>query len=79
MCFPEVLLVDATHRTNSEHFKLFSFMVQDSFGLGQHVEHALITDERSDMLRHAIAYFKRSNPARTKSSLRGGRTMTLRR
>ncbi|KAE9352697.1 hypothetical protein PR003_g4258 [Phytophthora rubi] len=37
-CFPEVLLVDATHGTNAEHYKLFSFMVHDSFGHGQHVQ-----------------------------------------
>ncbi|KAE9242549.1 hypothetical protein PF004_g6550 [Phytophthora fragariae] len=62
-CFPEVILVDATHGTNAEHYKLFSFMVHDSFGHGQHVQHALLTDERTETLRHAIKQFKSCNPA----------------
>ncbi|OWY99423.1 hypothetical protein PHMEG_00029572 [Phytophthora megakarya] len=36
--FPEVTLVDATHGTNASRNKLFSFMVHDSFGRGQHVQ-----------------------------------------
>ena len=35
--FPEVLLIDATHCTNKHNYKLFSFMVHDTFGHGQHV------------------------------------------
>ncbi|POM74259.1 Hypothetical protein PHPALM_8812 [Phytophthora palmivora] len=61
--FPEVLLVDATHDTNSERYKLFSFMVHDSHGRGQHVQHALMTDERAESMRLAILQFKRCNPA----------------
>ncbi|KAG4057427.1 hypothetical protein PC123_g7564 [Phytophthora cactorum] len=30
--FPEVLLVDATHDSNSSNYKLFSFMVNDAMG-----------------------------------------------
>ncbi|KAG6944818.1 hypothetical protein JG688_00016898 [Phytophthora aleatoria] len=41
-------------------------MFHDSFGRGQHVQHALMTDERSVRLRHAITQFKSSNPAWTK-------------
>ncbi|KAE9219241.1 hypothetical protein PF002_g16249 [Phytophthora fragariae] len=36
--FPETILVDATHGTNAERYRLFSFMVHDSFGHGQHVQ-----------------------------------------
>lgn len=36
--FPEVLLIDATYKTNSAHYKLFSFMVHDAFGKGQYVQ-----------------------------------------
>ena len=36
--FPEVLLLDATHGTNISNYKLFSFMVHDSFGKGQYVQ-----------------------------------------
>ncbi|RLN96381.1 hypothetical protein BBJ28_00003179 [Nothophytophthora sp. Chile5] len=78
--FPEVLLVDATRGTNSAFYKLFSFMVHDTFGRGQHVQliplctihvlhlmqHALMLDERADTLRHAILQFKKCNPAFSK-------------
>ncbi|POM78762.1 Hypothetical protein PHPALM_3673 [Phytophthora palmivora] len=56
--FPEVLLVDATHDTNFERYKLYSFMVHDSHGRGQH--HALTTDERAESMMLAILQFKRS-------------------
>lgn len=36
--FPEVLLADATHGTNRDNYKLFSFMVHDAYGNGQHVQ-----------------------------------------
>ncbi|KAE9225799.1 hypothetical protein PF004_g11829 [Phytophthora fragariae] len=48
--FPETILVDATHGTNAERYRLFSFMVHDSFGHGQHVQHALLTDEKTGTL-----------------------------
>ncbi|KAE9234234.1 hypothetical protein PF005_g1987 [Phytophthora fragariae] len=30
--FPEVVLVDSTHNTNANRYKLFSFMVHDVLG-----------------------------------------------
>ncbi|KAJ0404544.1 hypothetical protein ATCC90586_003076 [Pythium insidiosum] len=48
--FPEVSLIDATHHTNNCHYKLFSFMVHDALGKGQHVQHALIRDEKAETL-----------------------------
>lgn len=38
--FPEVLLVDTTHKTNDLNYKLFGFMVHDAFRAGQFVHHA---------------------------------------
>jgi hypothetical protein len=35
---PEVVLIDATHGTNKDNYKLFSLMVHDAFGHGQHVQ-----------------------------------------
>jgi hypothetical protein len=35
---PEILLIDATHDTNDCNYKLFSFMVHDAMGKGQHVQ-----------------------------------------
>lgn len=36
--FSEVLLIDATNNTNKERYKLFSFMIHDALGQGQHVQ-----------------------------------------
>ncbi|KAG6941926.1 hypothetical protein JG687_00019358 [Phytophthora cactorum] len=36
-------------------------MVHDTFGHRQHVQHALITDERADTLRLAIGQFEKCN------------------
>lgn len=36
--FPDVVLEDATHNTNNAYNKVFSFMIHDAFGNGQHVQ-----------------------------------------
>ncbi|KAE9057917.1 hypothetical protein PF010_g31192, partial [Phytophthora fragariae] len=61
--FPEVLLIDATHGTNSSKYKVFSFMAHDCFGHGQYVQHALVQNERYETLQTAIETFKKHNPA----------------
>ncbi|OWZ09543.1 LOW QUALITY PROTEIN: hypothetical protein PHMEG_00017738 [Phytophthora megakarya] len=61
--FPEVLLMDATHRTNASRYKLFSFMVHDSFGRGQHVTLYLPMKRRIHFA--AITKFKKCNPSST--------------
>ncbi|KUF94313.1 Hydroxymethylglutaryl-CoA lyase [Phytophthora nicotianae] len=60
--FPEVLLVDTTHKTNDLKYKLFGFMVHDSFGGGQFVQHALIDAETKENMSTAVATFKTNNP-----------------
>ncbi|KUF85300.1 hypothetical protein AM588_10000876 [Phytophthora nicotianae] len=60
--FPEVVLVDTTHGTNQNRYKLFSFVVHDVFGKGQYVQHALILNETKPLLRCAVDSFKRSSP-----------------
>ena len=40
--FPEILLVDTTHKTNKDGYKLLSFLVHDSNGNGQHVQHTFM-------------------------------------
>lgn len=40
--FPEVVLIDATYGTDDANYKLFSFMIHDAFGRGQHVQVRLI-------------------------------------
>ena len=43
--YPEILVIDSTHGTNSSRYKLFSFMVQDGYGKGQFVQHNLLNGE----------------------------------
>ncbi|KAE9214874.1 hypothetical protein PF004_g14923 [Phytophthora fragariae] len=60
--FPEVVLIDATHDTNASNYKLFSFMIHDAMGKGQHVQHCLIENERKETLRIACRQFKEGCP-----------------
>eukprot|EP00644_Phytophthora_capsici_P007316 jgi/Phyca11/55771/gw1.21.167.1 len=61
--FPEVLMIDATHGTNSSKYKVFSIMAHDVFGKGQFVQHAVVQNERRPTLLTALEEFKKNNPA----------------
>lgn len=61
--FPETILVDATHNTNMEKYKLFSFMISDAFGFGQYVQHAVMRREDVQSIRQAIIALKEHNTA----------------
>ena len=57
--FPEVVMVDATtYNTNKNRYKLFSFMIHDSFGKGQHVQHSLMEREDKLSIEKACIHFK---------------------
>ncbi|RLN85310.1 hypothetical protein BBJ28_00021672 [Nothophytophthora sp. Chile5] len=60
--FPEVIMVDTTHGTNINRYKLFSFVVHDIFGKGKYVQHALVVNETKTNLRCAVDVFKMNNP-----------------
>src|SRR4051812_26054368 len=60
--FPEIVMIDATHCTNAENFKLFSFMVVDAFGSSQFVQQAFVGNERKESLATVMQHFKQSNP-----------------
>ncbi|KAG6599632.1 uncharacterized protein IUM83_19342 [Phytophthora cinnamomi] len=60
--FLELVLVDSTHDTNVNRYKLFTFAVHDVFGRGQYVQHALVQTEEKPNLALAIAVFKKINP-----------------
>ncbi|OWY95998.1 hypothetical protein PHMEG_00033849, partial [Phytophthora megakarya] len=64
--FPEVVLVDTTHDTHANQYKLFSFMMTDFFGKGQYVQHAWVKAETKEHLRLAIMCFQENNPFWTK-------------
>ncbi|POM69320.1 Hypothetical protein PHPALM_14399, partial [Phytophthora palmivora] len=61
--FPEVVFIDATHDTNDNNYKLFSFMIHDAMGKGQHVQHCLLENERKETLRIACQQFKEGCPS----------------
>ncbi|KAE9030574.1 hypothetical protein PR001_g9333 [Phytophthora rubi] len=48
--FPETILVDATHGTNADRYRLFSFMVHNSFGHGQHVQVSPLSQDSDAVL-----------------------------
>lgn len=60
--FPEVLMIDSTHHTNDRRYKLFGFMLHDAFGKGQFAQFALLDQETSVNMRHAVEAFKEHNP-----------------
>ncbi|KAE9229526.1 hypothetical protein PF004_g10751 [Phytophthora fragariae] len=61
--FPEVVLVDTTHGTNRNGYKLFSFVFYHVFGKGQYVQHVLLLNETKPNLNVAVSFFKENNPA----------------
>jgi hypothetical protein len=77
--FPEVVMIDSTHATNSRRYKLFSFLVQDLDGkvrnvhavcrrlyvhlTFQYAQHALMTSESKSNMIDTVRSFKINNPA----------------
>ena len=59
--YPEVVLVDATHSTNSLKYKLFSFMIMDAFGKGQFVQHSILYHETTENLTSIAKTLKSNN------------------
>ncbi|OWZ00511.1 Secreted protein [Phytophthora megakarya] len=52
--FPELLMIDCTHKINT-------WMVMDSFGAGQFVQHSVIEINSDWHLRKVIDHFKSAN------------------
>lgn len=46
--FLDVIVIDATFNTNKQHYKLFSVMVHDAYGHGQHVQVRTRSEVRDD-------------------------------
>ncbi|OWY93485.1 hypothetical protein PHMEG_00037110 [Phytophthora megakarya] len=55
--FSEVIMVDTTHDTNSNIYKLFSFVVHDS----EYVHHAFVQTKHMVNLRVVVELFKSNN------------------
>ena len=60
--FPEIVYVDSTFNTNNSDYNLFSFMVKDSFGIGQFILHSLMESETQENMERTIQAFKECNP-----------------
>ncbi|KAE9268842.1 hypothetical protein PR003_g31314 [Phytophthora rubi] len=60
--FPEVLLVDSSHKTNRHDYQLLTFMVMNQFGKGSVVQHSLMESSSDWHMLQAIEHFKRANP-----------------
>ncbi|ETL83042.1 hypothetical protein L917_16932 [Phytophthora nicotianae] len=61
--FLEVMCVDATHGTNINRYRLFSFMLTDKFGSGAFAQHSLIDGESRQNMINAVSAFKQNNPS----------------
>lgn len=60
--FPEVLIVDATYRTNKLRVPLFVFIVQDGNGGSQVVTYAFVASEQQHVVSQLLATFVQGNP-----------------
>lgn len=61
--FPEVLLLDATYRTNKLKMPLFVFLVQDGCGASQVVGYAFVASEQYHVLSKLLETFVKENPS----------------
>lgn len=61
--FPEVVLLDATYRTNKLHMPLFVLVVQDGSGLSHVVAYAFVSSEQQHVVTRLLQTFVEENPA----------------
>ena len=59
--FPEVILVDATHKTNDVRMPLYLILVVDGNGESQIVASFLVHNEEEHLIREMIRIFKEQN------------------
>ena len=59
--YPEIVLLDTTHKTNKNGYKLLSFMVHDCNGNGQHIQHSFLNRETAGNFQNAITHLKKVN------------------
>ncbi|KAJ0391973.1 hypothetical protein ATCC90586_011952 [Pythium insidiosum] len=62
MRFPELLLIDTTHKTNRYNYQLLTLMVMDEVGVGQPVQHSVMETNGNWHMERAIRHFKRAHP-----------------
>ena len=60
--FPEVILVDATHKTNNLDLPFYSIVIIDGNGETEIVAAMLVAQEDEDSIRNMFRLFKQKNP-----------------
>ena len=61
--FPEVILLDATHKTNDLRMPLYLMLTADSNGESEVVSAFIVTNEEEQTIHSMIQTFKEHNPA----------------
>ncbi|OWZ22227.1 hypothetical protein PHMEG_0003092 [Phytophthora megakarya] len=64
--FPELLLIDCTHKTNRYDHQLCSIMVMDAFGSVQFVQHTVIETNSDWHMRKTMDHFKEAKSVMSK-------------
>ncbi|KAJ0392936.1 hypothetical protein ATCC90586_005107 [Pythium insidiosum] len=59
--FPQLLLVDTTHKTNRYNYQLLTFMVMDEVGNGRSVQHSVLETNSEWHMHRAVQHFKRAH------------------
>ncbi|KAE9164374.1 hypothetical protein PF005_g30064 [Phytophthora fragariae] len=59
--FPELLLIDCTHKTNRHNYQLCTLMVMDQFGNGQPVQHSVIERNADWHMVKTVEHFQAVN------------------
>ncbi|XP_077537073.1 uncharacterized protein LOC144149387 [Haemaphysalis longicornis] len=67
--FPEVLLLDATYRTNKLRMPLFVFVVEDGAGRSHVVAYAFVASEQQHVVTKLLDIFVKENTAASKTSV----------
>ncbi|DBA01520.1 TPA: hypothetical protein N0F65_004870 [Lagenidium giganteum] len=67
--FPELILVDCTHKTNRYNYQLCTIMVVDEFGHGQVVQHSVLDTNSNWHMERVLAHFLRVNDCVQKTEI----------
>lgn len=67
--FPEVLILDATYRTNKLRMPLFVLIVQDGSGCSHVVAYAFVCSEQQHVVTRLLEVFVEENPAAVNTKL----------
>ncbi|XP_049517097.1 uncharacterized protein LOC119441311 isoform X2 [Dermacentor silvarum] len=67
--YPEVLILDATYRTNKHRMPLFVFMVEDGAGASHVVAYAFVASEQQHVVTKLLETFVNANSAAARTNV----------